>query len=547
MILDNINITAYKYQFDSNLPLEERSFFNYTNPPAFVESLNIKDFLLDLGQLQFNFDDTNENNYSLVPSEINFTVASIKTITDFFGLYTNDIYSRFKVEIKYNGLVIWYGVINPESFKQVYKPSPDSYRLSFSAFGLEKEFADYFKTQLLESVDGESEVDPDEFLGINFIKFTDLIKKQFNPDDYSILYETDIDISLFKVALDDVLSNDYQSEYYPITFIKAGFNNIVDLKESKFDWFKKTLTAMGWVFYFSGDTMVIKNRRSTVSGNYNILNDALLEWEYNKQFAESGYNYILIPDSEDIWTGDGLSNTVSGDLSGRVMYGDRGYLFSDVIQNFLETTPFRDWSVLNLPSPATDKYLFVYESGQNVTQYVDEEGNIVVLNALTTNSGTSFNYAGTVTTLIRDRVLKLETGKSQGRLNGVTNKLNENNEYDPEAENISYQLVNKLYKITNINYGNALYQNQDTTPTGKYMTYQDYMRTPQALYNFSSMLQSKSIKRVKARVKGLLLNNKSDNFYFDNTELPNSISFQLNSISYDFINEITTLELEQNI
>ena len=169
------------------------------------------------------------------------------------------------------------------------------------------------------------------------------------------------------------------------------------------------------------------------------------------------------------------------------------------------------------------------------------------MNALTTNSGTSFNYAGTVTTLIRDRVLKLETGKSQGRLNGVTNELNGNNEYDPEAENISYQLVNKLYKITNINYGNALYQNQDTTPTGKYMTYQDYMRTPQALYNFSSMLQSKSIKRVKARVKGLLLNNKSDNFYFDNTELPNSISFQLNSISYDLINEITTLELEQNI
>ena len=229
------------------------------------------------------------------------------------------------------------------------------------------------------------------------------------------------------------------------------------------------------------------------------------------------------------------------------MYGDRGYLFSDVIQNFLESTPFRNWSVLNLPSPATDKYLFVYESGQNVTQYVDEDGNIVVLNALTTNSGTSFNYAGTVTTLIRDRVLKLETGKSQGRLNGVTNELNGYNEYDPEAENISYQLVNKLYKITNINYGNALYQNQDTTPTGKYMTYQDYMRTPQALYNFSSMLQSKSIKRVKARVKGLLLNNKSDNFYFDNTELPNSISFQLNSISYDFINEITTLELEQNI
>ena len=109
-----------------------------------------------------------------------------------------------------------------------------------------------------------------------------------------------------------MLSNDYQSEYYPITFIKAGFNNIVDLKESKFDWFKKTLTAMGWVFYFRGDTMIIKNRRSTVSGNYNILNDTLLEWEYNKQFAESGYNYILIPDSEDIWTGDGLSNTVSG-------------------------------------------------------------------------------------------------------------------------------------------------------------------------------------------------------------------------------------------
>jgi len=401
--------------------------------------------------------------------------------------------------------------------------------------------------QLLESVDGEIEVDPDEFLGIDFIRFMDLIKKQFNPDDNNILYEAEEDISLFKVALDDVLSNDYQSEYYPITFIKVGFNNIVDLKESKFDWFKKTLTAMGWVFYFSGDTMVIKNRRSTVSGNYNILNDVLLEWEYNKQFAESGYNYILIPDSEDIWTGDGLSNTVSGDLSGRVMYGDRGYLFSDVIQNFLETTPFRNWSVLNLPSPATDKYLFVYESGQNVTQYVDEDGNIVVLNALTTNSGTSFNYAGTVTTLIRDRVLKLETGKSQGRLNGVTNELNENNEYDPEAENISYQLVNKLYKITNINYGNALYQSQDTTPTGKYMTYQDYMRTPQALYNFSSMLQSKSIKRVKARVKGLLLNNKSDNFYFDNTEMPNSISFQLNSISYDFINEITTLELEQNI
>lgn len=532
MILDNINITCYKYQFSSNLLLEERNFFNYTNPPVLVSSINLKSYLLDIGQLQFSFDDTTENSYHLIPSEINFTVASVTAITDFFSLYDSDIYNRYKVEIKYNGLVIWLGIINPDSFKQSYRPSPDSYRLSFTSFGLEKEFSDYFKTKFLDAV---TTFTPDDSLGINYTNFVTLLGLVFGN---SIIYEADSDISNFRVAHDDSLIKTKTSLYYPIVFVKAGFNNIVDLKETKFDWFKKTLSAMGWVFYFRGDTMIIKNRRSLLGSNYNILSSVLLEWEYNKQFAESGYNHIFIPDSTDITTGSGLATNVSGDLSGLDMYGQRGYLFSDLTQNYLESTPFRNWQVN--PALGSSSYLWIWENAQNVTVYVDDDGNLIVQNALTTNAGNTFNYTGSINYLNNDRILKLDTGKSKGRLNTSNPPLlNGNNIYDPNEKTFD------LYQITDINYGNALYRYDNNTQ--KYTTYQDYMRTSQALYNFSSMLQSKSIKRVKAKVKSLLLDNKEDNFYFDSTEIPNAVKFSLNSISYDLINEITTLELEQNV
>lgn len=536
MILDKVDITAYKYQFSNNLLLEERNFFNYTNPSVLVSSLNIKSYLLDLGQLQFSFDDTTENSYHLIPSEINFTVASVTAITDFFGLYDSDIYNRFKIEIKYNGLVIWLGIINPDSFKQTYKPSPDSYRLSFTSFGLEKEFSDYFKAKFLTLLEtSDPDTDPDEFLGIYFMRFADVLKEQFGT---SIIYELESNISDFRVALDDVISNSYQSKYYPITFIKAGFNNIVDLKETKWEWFKKTLSAMGWVFYFRGDTMVIKNRRSLLSSNYNILSSVLLEWEYNKQFAETGYNHIFVPDSVDIATGSGLAYINSGLLAGiDSMYGQRGYLFSDLTQNYLETTPFRDYA----PSGILSNYDWIWENNQNITLYTDDDGNLIIKNALTTSAGTSFAYTGSINYLNADRILKLDTGKSGGRIETVLGNqvLQGNNIYDPSGKTFD------LYQITDINYANALYRYNDTTD--KYETYQDYMRTSQALYNFTSMLQSKSIKRVKAKVKSLLLNNKEDNFYFDSTEIPNAVKFSLNSISYDLINEITTLELEQNV
>lgn len=529
MSFDKVNITVKKYLLDSNLPLEERNFFNTTNPPVLNNTLDLTSYMLNLGDIQYTYEETEDNIYSMLPSEVSFTVASKKTISDFFELYTNNIYYRYLIELKYSGVLQWKGIIKPDSFKQSFKPSSDSYRLSFTGFGMEKEFSDYFKTKLFEVTATEY---PDEFLGINFVNILNLIETTFGLSNV----QAESNIGDYKVAMDDVLSNSKSSDNYPYVFIKTGLNNIVDLKETKWDWFKRTLTSMGWVFYFQGDMMYIKNRVSYLGTNTSLGNN-LLEFDYSKQYGTQGYNHILIEDSTDSYGGSGLSSFTGGDLTGRSIIGQRAYLFSDLTKNFLYTTPFNSWGVN--PLPATSNYIWNFIEDEEVTVFVEDEDLTNVINATVTATCTnlSFVYSGTITGLNQDRILKLDTGKAKGRLSGST--LNGTNIYNPNDKTFP------LYTVTDINYGNALYKYNTTT--GKYTTYQDYMKSSQASYNFESLLQSKTIKGINAKVKGLLFTSKGSKFYFEGTELQSGDNYAVRSISYDLINEITTLTLEQNV
>lgn len=534
-MINDFNITAKKYLFDRGLLLEERNFFNYINVPTLSETLELNQYLLDVGELQFSYDEADDNVYSMLPSEVNFTVSSLtSTITNFFELYTNALYYRYIIEIKYNGTLIWKGIINPDTFKQSFRPSPDSYKLSFTAFGMEKEFSDYFKTKFLETPDVTVSID--DALNVQYCSFLPLLKAVFNPTNNNILYEAETNISNFRVAFDDALIQSKTSDFYPHVFVKTGLNNIIDLKETKWDWFKRTLCSMGWVFYFRGDTMVIKNRRSYLGANYNVTSSVLLEWDYTKQYATRGYNHVLIEDSYDEYGGSGLGTYTGGDFSGKNAMGQRGYLFSDLSKHLLYTTPFNTWQINGILG--SSNYLWNYIIGQEINTFEEADNITNGINANVTSSGWVLYYTGAMYGLNQDRILKLDVGKAKGRLNTQNPPaLNGYNFYNPNDKTFP------LYKVTDTAYGNALYRYNGT----KYTTYQDYMRSSQARYNFESLLQSKTLKGVTAKIKGLLFDNKADKFFFDSTELSVGDGFAVKTISYDIINEVTTLQLEQNV
>lgn len=535
-MFNDIQILCYKYQFDSNIELAERNFFNFLTPPILLETLDLTDdYILNIGNIEFSFDlvdsDSSGESYYMTPSEMNFTLGGIineKYLNNFFELFSDELYVKYQIEVFYKGNSVWRGIINPESFSEAFKPSGDSQQITFSTFGFEKEFAEYFVNKPLENL-VSSGVKYDNNLKIYCVDILNAFKALFCPNNNNILFDCEPGLETWKIGLEptlqrpDALSTiDFKSEYYPYVMLKSGYNNIKELGENKFDWFKKLLTSMGWVFYFDKTTLMIRNRQPINGTLTNLEIEKIRDWKLSKQFMSVGYDYVIIDDGEYY-----LNNDPEG-----AYYGKNLYAISNIYDEFLFSVHFRDYynrsnTDSSLLFRQYDKLFFDYteDDWYNTIQW----GKITRIMAGGKRFVYNFNNTPTYTAVPKKRLLKLNCGSDTSSIDFVK-----------YINNPPLYIWRVHYE--KVHYGNCMFKESNNV----YTTYQDYVYSQQFRNNMNRYFKDKSIRKITVNYNDLLFDHINSSF-----ELPeiNELygSYSLRTIKFDLLNDRTTLELQQSL
>jgi hypothetical protein len=550
-VLTDFTIYCHKYSWDENtVEIQDRNFFNFDSQPTLEETLIINDYILDIGKLEYNFDVTDETStgYYLTPSELSFVCGGLigdRYLQSFFEFYTDEIYMKYLIEILYLGTLIWKGIINPGSFEIGFSPSPDSEQIKFTAFGLEKEFSDYFVNQTLENPLTLG-VAHDDNLNIWAGDILSVLKAEFAPTSSIINFACESGLEDWKVANTPVIKrvnknslvrfNAVRNTY---VLIKAGIERIVDMQENKFDWLKKTLTAMGWVFYFKGDTFKLRNRLPTGNSLVGLDKENILDYKVTKQFHSIGFDYIIIDD------GDFKLNTYWNQFTDLGHYYQFYAFSNNQFENILYNYPFNDYQPIEdngIRDFATfkvgDKIFYTYaedEWTKDITYgkiaATTDNGQLIIL-----DNGNKYRHRA----INNKRLLKLDCGNCE--VVDVTFTGNATKGYEAFLPYTSpIPTPSYMYQAKGQHYGNQMFKRSGNT----YTTYQDYVYTNQMQNNMSKYLNDKSIRRVNVRYKGLLFDYLESSFAITGIDNLVTGTYDLKSISFDLKSKETSLELQQ--
>ena len=158
-VIDTYDIICIKKTWADTVDIEDVNLFSGVSPQT-EEQIDIKDYLIDMGELSYDFDEAEkengENQLFFVSSDITFKLSGIENndyLKTYFGLYTDTDYIKWHIKILPTGTstATWEGLINHESISLEQSPSDDSDQISITALSFEKEFKSYFQGKPLPS------------------------------------------------------------------------------------------------------------------------------------------------------------------------------------------------------------------------------------------------------------------------------------------------------------------------------------------------------------------------------------------------------------
>lgn len=218
MAIQNLNITISKYRWANNTPLKDINFFSGVTP-ALVETIDVKDYLMSLDELNVNFDssgdDKNKNFLFFETSDISLTLSGIvnnKKLVSFFGLFSDTKYNKWEFRISdLNNNLLYKGVVSQENIDEGFDPSPDSEQIKVQVFGFEKEFKEYYSQVELKS--------PNDFIWFHnndinrdYLSLNYLLQRNF--DSPLVHFQLGDDINEYNVIRDAVLTHTRGSESF---------------------------------------------------------------------------------------------------------------------------------------------------------------------------------------------------------------------------------------------------------------------------------------------------------------------------------------------
>lgn len=564
LILENYNITCIKKTWADSVDIPDVNLFSGVDP-ATEETIDIKDYLIDMGELSYDFDEAEkengENQLFYVSSDITFKLSGIENndyLKTFFGLYTDTDRVKWHIKITPVGAysAIWEGLVNHESITLPQSPDVDSDIISVTALSFEKEFKAYFQAQDLPATG---------IFGITGV-FSRAINGLINPGFGGTGYQrrgTRIDRCfdvLFPGTNWTVESG--IDEWYLIdnpvlagksgtygtgknyVFVKSSYERIRTNGENRYDFLRRICNSMGWVFYYYNGAFVIKNRSTDIPTLTELDVDEILSIDVSKYRETNTFDHVLILDG----TIDGGDNTGGnrGDQEGQdmrpyQMRGTRFQLFSDA--NYNRITGGTWWQNMS------GFLLNAFNIGDKFLRYFNETQDIFNLAFHTKTGGTNENpiWILDVQGVASSEMLRIDAGDTNNQmwLYDVTNGDNNPHSADATTPAPANQWTANRVRFKGC-YGNALCKL--SLSTGGYRitsTYEDYVQENLFFDNFQKFFSSRATRRINIKYNSLITNPVQVFEFINDTDGLYEGTWAINNMKINFIEETTDLELQR--
>lgn len=562
-IIDTYDIICIKKTWASTTDIEDVNVFSGVDPEA-EEQIDIKDYLIDMGELSYDFDEAEkengENQLFFVASDITFKLSGIENndfLKTYFGLYTDTDYIKWHIKILPTGTstATWEGLVNHESISLEQSPSDDSDQISITALSFEKEFKSYFQGKPLPSSTEMFNSGTNGFGGVGTqIRVTKRIdyaipllfpNTSWNFTDY---------LSEWHIIKDAIL---YPKSYVYGTdenyiFIKSSYERIVSNGENCYDFFRRLCNAMGWVFYYKDGQFQVKDRSTDIPTLTTLDVNEIIDNTISKYRETEVFDHVLILDGT-IDGGDGTGGNIGGITEAEQPYQMRGARFQILSDKNPEEIRIGTWW-----QNMTGFLLNVFNIGDKFLRYFNEDTTTFNL-AFHTKTGQN----GLVPIWELDKrgaskqdMLVIDAGDTGNLMwlyqtvtaNGYSAGWLAPHSADVESPNPdnswggSYQHYRVRFKG---NYGNCLCK-VDTTGEGFcYYTYQDYVKTDLFYDNFKKFFSSKTTRKINIKYNDVITN-PVQVFNFENdTENLYSGTWVINNMKINFIDEVTSFELQK--
>jgi hypothetical protein len=509
--------------------------------PTLIETIDLKEYLIDIGDIDYSFQNTDNNELYFEDSDINFTCSGIKNssyLYDFLGINQNTQYTKYMVTIGYTTSkdVIWRGLVNQETIKENFSNSSDSEVIEFQALGFLKEFKEYYSNKRLPYTTG---IQYNE--NLLFSSIFDIIFANLDNDIFNIQLEMEDSISDYYIMTfkGGIKILNLTATSFDMKWIKTCYERIYDTNENCFGFLQKICNAMGWIFYIFQDKFYIKNRSSTPTAITDMDFNNFIEYTAEKTKLTEDYDTILIKDGY-INLGDSIFS--AEDMIARGVVEGNYFVSLSKNDQLVEvdsyTLPFQkfkyrfwNWTAHLIPD-----YKFQKNTGEDDANYnyapVTWKYHVISIIGLILHP--LMNYYS----FNKKHLLIIDGGNTDSK--GIYyNKLQFKNYFKDD-----YTAIGDDDIWMSGNYGNCLYRGSNSQPT---FTYADYLLTDDFKNNFNSLFSN--ILNL-----GNVINVKYNELFIDpmlkfriinNEDLRGE--WTINKAKYNLKDEISELELQKRI
>jgi hypothetical protein len=513
MILENYEITCSKYVWPAGTDLDKVNIFSDL-PPLSTETIDLKPFLIDMGEITWNLETTDEedgkSNLYYEESDVTYELSGIVEnglLVEFFGLYRDTTTEKYLISVKEqrSGTFIHRGIVSQELIEMNYSPKADSEIIKVTAMGYLKEFKAYFSTKPMLHNDTELHWDRQQNLPNVIFNSKDpthytwgcsmqnLLNQSFAGGVIPINFILEEDVADWFIIKNPCLSK--RLNYIGLKpdntcWVKTSYERIKAVNENRFDFIRRLCNAMGWIFYYSDNNFYIKNR-IPVEDPVVLDFDNVIEFTLSKLKETSDYSTVII-----------LNGAVAVGLP--IHVGGWGHTEGERMKIFsgLPNSPWeRWWHNIPLDWNLYDSNIQT-NSDFKLQKYYNQNDDSFTWCFVTRK--TSFGiYSWEILEQNKYLVKKNETlfidaGDSEGWTldtgAGFRGKTFPNNfDYEIGAQEIRWKG----------NYGSSLFK---IDSTNQVFTYEDYKETTEFNDNFQKFMVSDLSRRLKIKYKGIITN-----------------------------------------
>ncbi len=310
MSVNKIKILCRGFRWDEGTDINEINFFSAEPRTPVTDEVDLMDFAVELGELEYNFDDVDdEKGYgSLFFTSGNITVKVTDgeihglKMSEFFKIYEDTQYIKYRVRLLYNDELLFQGTVHQDGLKEKFSQDNESQTIEVLIVGFEKEMKDYFNTKPLIDPENVPWLWNSYYVGggarpgaySEYIKHRQfpLVVEGLFDNNFINSFDYDNDINEWFVAKEGrfVISPHTDNRLH---HTKQGYERFWQDRCTRWKWLEWICNSMGWVYFIWKDTFYMRNRSGFSLPVTEIDYNSIIEYEIGKRKPSLTYDYIM--------------------------------------------------------------------------------------------------------------------------------------------------------------------------------------------------------------------------------------------------------------